>query len=113
KPEGTPRPQDVAQTAADLVKAAPAVQNPVLREEVHKEANKLVAAVEKTQDPVVKTDALKTIGVAAADAGQPAVLTQAVKSVEAIADAQPERAPQARAAIETIRARAAARQSKN
>jgi hypothetical protein len=86
------------------------VQNPILREQVREEAERLVQTIDATPDPAARTQALRTVGEAAAQAGEPAALAQSIKSLEAIADTQPQHAPEAREALRVIGAKAASRQ---
>ena len=98
-----------ANVAADLVKNEPTVQNRVLKTEVQEQTNKLLQTIENTPDPDAKAEALQKVGVAAADAGSAVVLTQTVKSLENIADTEPQHAQRAREALNMINARVAAR----
>jgi hypothetical protein len=105
-----PAPAQAANVAAELVRTAPEVQNPILREQVREEAERLVQTIDATPDPAARTQALRTVGEAAAQAGEPAALARSIKSLEAIAVTQPEHAPEAREALRSIDARAASRQ---
>ena len=104
-----PTPQQAASVAVELVQTAPAVQNPILKEDVRQQTERLIDTVETTPDPAARTRALQNIGEAAAASGEPVALALTIKSLEMIADTQPQHASQAREALRAIDAKAAAR----
>ena len=90
-----------------LVKSAPVVQNPILKAQVVDQTQRLLETIERAPDSAVRTDALQKVGLAAAEAGEPAVLTQTVKSLEIIVDTEPQHAQRAREALTAINRRIA------
>lgn len=101
-----PAATQAADVAAELVRNSAAVQNPVLKTEVREQTEKLVETISATSDVAVKTDALRTVGEAAAQARNPAVLAQTMKALEVIADNEPpNQALRAREALKAIDAR--------
>src|SRR5262245_20959821 len=58
-PQASPPPAQAAEVAADLVKNASVVQNPILKAQVTDHAEKLLQTIERAPDAAVKTDALQ------------------------------------------------------
>jgi hypothetical protein len=106
----TPTPQQAASVAVELVQAAPAVQNPILKEDARQQTERLIQKVEATPDSAARTQALQNIGEAAAASGESVARARTIKSLETIAETQPQHASQAREAIRAIDAKAASRQ---
>jgi hypothetical protein len=98
-----------ADTAASLVRTSSAIRNPILKESVRSETSRLVQMIQDDPDPIAKTTALQAVGEAAAEAGQPEVFAQTIRSLEAIAASEPQLAPRAHEAIGAIDRRATSR----
>jgi hypothetical protein len=84
---------------------APQVQNPLLRQRVSQQTDLLLKGIEQDQDPSAKTEALERIGIAAAGAGQTAILVRTAGSLRDIAAAHPdysERVDKALTAIDSV-----------
>src|SRR4030095_7205585 len=104
-----PAPEQAASVAAKLVESAPQVQNPILQKQVREQADRLLQTIDATADQAARTQALQTVGVAAAQAQESVTLAKTMKSLEMIADTQPQHAPNARDALRNIDARIATR----
>jgi hypothetical protein len=104
-----PAPEQAASVAAKLVESAPQVQNPILQKQVREQADRLLQTIDATADQAARTQALQTVGVAAAQAQESVTLAKTMKSLETIADTQPQHAPNARDALRNIDARIATR----
>lgn len=71
--------------AERLLDIAPHVQNPLLRQRVSQQTEVLLNVVERDEDPWARAQALERIGLAAAGAGQPAIVARTAVSLRDVA----------------------------
>lgn len=75
--------------AERLLDIEPHVQNPLLKQRVSQQTEVLLNAVERDEDPWARAEALERIGLAAAGAGQTAIVARTAVSLRDIAAIHP------------------------